>query len=104
MSDSSSSSINSSDFRAPLNRFLEHTSASSRIPIVSQVRYELVFRYRVRMEAQTLIQTSCRLYLSSKLPALELTADKKKELKIYAGFPAWRPRIKASVSTANTSE
>jgi hypothetical protein len=68
----------SSDFKAPLDRYLAHTRASSRIPIVSQVRDELFFRYRARMEAETLIQTNCRLYLSSKLPALALTADKKK--------------------------
>ena len=68
----------SSDFEAPLDRYLAHTRASSRIPIVSQVRDELVFRYRARMDAQTLIQTNCRLYLSSKLPPLALTGDKKK--------------------------
>ena len=68
----------SSDFRAPLDRYLEHTRASSRIPIVSEVRDELLFRYRARMEAETLIQSNCRLYLSSKLPALAFAADKKK--------------------------
>jgi hypothetical protein len=30
------------------------------------------------MESDTLIQTNCRLYLSSKLPDLALTADKKR--------------------------
>jgi hypothetical protein len=68
----------SSDFKAPLDRYLAHTRTASRIPIVSQVRDELVFRYRARMDAETLIQTNCRLYLSSKLPPLALTEDKKK--------------------------
>jgi hypothetical protein len=68
----------SSDFRAPLDRYLARTKASSRVPVVNEVRDELVFRYRARMEAETLIQTNCRLYLSSKLPALAFTADQKK--------------------------
>jgi hypothetical protein len=68
----------SSDFSVPLSHYLEHTKQISRIPIVSQVRDELVFRYRARMESDTLIQTNCRLYLSSKLPDLALTADKKR--------------------------
>jgi hypothetical protein len=68
----------SSDFSVPLGRYLEHTRQASRIPIVSEVRDELVFRYRARMKAETLIQCNCRLYLSSKVPALALTANKKK--------------------------
>jgi hypothetical protein len=58
----------SSDFSAPLNRFLKITRASSKVEMCSKVRDELVFRYRDRMACETLIQANVQLYLSSRLP------------------------------------
>ena len=58
----------SSDFSAPLNRFLKITRASSKVEICSKVRDELVFRYRDRMACETLVQANVQLYLSSRLP------------------------------------
>src|SRR5262249_50076465 len=58
----------SSDFSAPLNRFLGVTRANSKVEICNKVRDELVFRYRDRMACETLIQANARLYLSIKLP------------------------------------
>ena len=58
----------SSDFSAPLDRFLKITRASSKVELCSKVRDELMFRYRDRMACETLIQTNVQLYLSSQLP------------------------------------
>jgi hypothetical protein len=59
----------SNDFSAPLNRY-EAEIRKSRVAICSEVRGELVERFRGRMATQTLIQSNARLYLSSKLPKL----------------------------------
>jgi hypothetical protein len=58
----------SSDFSRPLDRFAEETE-KSQIKISSEVRNELVSRYRNRVANERLIQANARLYLSSKLPA-----------------------------------
>ncbi len=67
----------SSDFSAPLNRFLEDTRSNSKVDICSKVRDELVFRYRDRMACETLIETNVRLYLSSQLPRFLSAAGRK---------------------------
>ena len=67
----------SSDFSGPLNRFEEDTRANSNVEICSKVRDELAFRYRGRMDRETLIQANVRLYLSSQIPKLVSAAGRK---------------------------
>src|ERR1700730_7551313 len=69
----------SSDFSAPLNRFLGITKANSRLEICSRVRDELVFRYRDRMACETLIQGNVQLYLSSQLP--KFVSDRGRKIR-----------------------
>jgi|SRR6267378_2830660 len=57
----------SSDFSEPLNRY-ESETVKSLIAICSDVRAELVQRFRQRMATETLIQGETRLWVSSKLP------------------------------------
>jgi hypothetical protein len=67
----------SSDFSGPLNRFVEDTRANSKVEICSKVRDELAFRYRGRMDCETLIQANVRLYLSSQIPKLMSAAGRR---------------------------
>ena len=67
----------SSDFSGPLNRFVEDTRANSKVEICSKVRDELAFRYRGRMDRETLIQANVRLYLSSQIPKLMSAAGRR---------------------------
>src|SRR5271165_3980220 len=67
----------SSDFSGPLNRFEEDTRANSKVEICSKVRDELAFRYRGRMDRETLIQANVRLYLSSQIPKLVSAAGRR---------------------------
>jgi hypothetical protein len=66
----------SNEFNRPLDRFAADTE-KSKIEICTQVRSELVQRFRERMKHETLIQSNARLYLSSKLPAF-IKEDRKK--------------------------
>jgi hypothetical protein len=66
----------SSDYEAPLARY-EAETARSKVPVTSSMRQELVTRYRGRVEAETLLRTECRLYLSTKLNKLTTESGKR---------------------------
>jgi hypothetical protein len=66
----------SSDYEGPLARYEEQTK-NARSPRTVAIRKELVKRYRVRMEEETLLRTECRLYLSTKLGKLTSETGKR---------------------------
>ena len=59
----------SSDYQSALARY-EGETMNARSPRTVAIRKELLKRYRVRMEEETLLRTECRLYLSTKLGTL----------------------------------
>ncbi|MBV8378964.1 MAG: hypothetical protein JO279_18380 [Verrucomicrobia bacterium] len=65
----------SPDFSRPLNRYA--AQPHNGVLLSARVREELVCRFTDRMANQTLIQTSARLFLSSKLPGFVTGAGRK---------------------------
>jgi hypothetical protein len=65
------------EFTVPLKRFHADTVASNPPEFCREVRHEYFERFSRRKEEQTLIQSSARIYLSSKLPSFVKDNGKK---------------------------